>query len=352
MSILSRSALSDILAREGDAYEFVQVIRLLQRMYPEKDAIGEWADPSNEALRIRVSPSFGFPLSEVSYVEFAALDKTETGSAASATRTAASTGPAASVGTRFFGLIGSQGVLPHVYTQHAISRSRVRDTAFRDFLDLFHHRLLSLFYRGWERHHPAIAAERGSEDRVLSHLLDLVGVGTEAARKQSGLHTGILAYYAGLLAMRSRPAVGFAQIVSDCFDVRAEVGQFAGEWRRLHDGGQLCIDDDGPDGTLGSAVVGDAVYDPHGRVVLRMGPLRRTEFDSFLPTGSQYEVLKSLAGFYFDEAVGVDVQLVLMQNESPSTVLADGASPTLGFGTWLRNKAPQGNPDDVKFRLC
>lgn len=348
MSNSQREMLSDLLTREGDAYEFVQVVRLLQRMHPEKDAIGGWADPSGEALRLRVQPSFAFPPGEISDVKFADSD----GAASEAGKSAARSGPAATVGTRFFGLIGSQGVLPHVYTQHALSRARAQDTAFRDFLDLFHHRLLSLFYRAWERHHPAVAAERGDEDRILSHLLDLVGVGTEAARRQSGLQTGILAYYAGLLAVRSRPAVGLAQIVSDCFDVKAEVRQFAGEWRALRDGGQLCIDDDGPDGTLGSAVVGDSVYDPHGRVVLRIGPLKRKQFDSFLPGGSEHEVLKPLAEFYFDAAVGVDVQLVLMCDEAPSTVLGDGGAPALGFGTWLRNKSPQGNPDDVRFRLC
>lgn len=127
-----------------------------------------------------------------------------------------------------------------------------------------------------------------------------------------------MAYYAGLLALRSRPALGLAQLVSDYFGVTATVEQFVGEWRMLPDGGQVCLGDDDADGRLGQAVIGSAVYDPHSRVVLRLGPLSRAQFDTFLPQGRHHKVLKSLAQFYADDEVGVDAQLVLARDEVPS----------------------------------
>ena len=80
------------------------------------------------------------------------------------------------------GLTGPLGVLPHAYTELLLDRIRQKDTALRDFLDLFHHRIISLFYQAWEKYRFTIAYERGERDRFSHHLLDLIGLGTRACR--------------------------------------------------------------------------------------------------------------------------------------------------------------------------
>jgi type VI secretion system protein ImpH len=338
----ARRRLEAVLEREGTGFEFVQVMRLLHRMHPHRDPVGGWTDPRGEVARMYVTPTLAFPPSEISGVEITAAEP----------RRKRNVGDPARIGVRFFGLTGPQGVLPHGYTEYAAARARAKDTGLRDFLDLFHHRLLSLFYRAWERHHTAVAKERGDEDRIHAHLLDLIGAGNPIGQRKSVLPSDTLAFYAGLLSMRSRPALGLSQLVSDYFGVTATVEQFVGEWRALPDGGQVCLGDDDADGRLGQAVIGSAVYDPHSRVMLRLGPLSRAQFDTFLPQGRHYKALKSLAQFYADDEVGVDAQLVLARDEVPSASLGTTASPRLGFGTWLRNRTPVRDPDDVLLRLC
>ena len=335
------------LEREGPGFEFVQAMRLLMRLYPDHAPLGAWDDPAREVVRLTVPPSLSFPPSEIARLELPADadedDDPLSGAAARRTQ--------ARMAIRFFGLTGPQGVLPHVYTEHASGRARARDTAFRDFLDLFHHRALSLFYRGWERHHTTVPAERGSEDRIQHHLLDLVGVGTEETRKRSTLATGALAFYAGLFAMRTRPAVGLAQLVSDYFGVPAHIEQFVGEWLAVQGGGQVNVGSDELDGQLGASVLGDAVFDPMAMVQLRLGPLTRAQFDAFLPAGRDHETLRQLSQFYADDQVTVSVQLVLARDEIPGAQLNTTGAPALGFGTWLRAKAPERDADDVHFKL-
>lgn len=340
-------ALKRSLEREGPGFEFVQAMRLLMRLYPEHAALGSWDDPAREVVRLSVPPSLSFPPSEIARLDLPAdADEADDPiSGASARRTQAR------MAIRFFGLTGPQGVLPHVYTEHASGRARARDTAFRDFLDLFHHRALSLFYRGWERHHTTVPAERGSEDRIQHHLLDLVGVGTEETRKRSTLATGALAFYAGLFAMRTRPAVGLAQLVSDYFKVPAHIEQFVGEWLAVQGGGQVNLGGDDLDGRLGASVLGDKVFDPMAMVQLRLGPLTRAQFDAFLPAGRDHETLRQLAQFYADDQVTVSVQLVLARDDVPGAQLSTSGAPALGFGTWLRAKAPVRDADDVHFKL-
>ncbi len=335
-ALAERARLERALRAHGTGYDFVQMVRLLMRLHPERAPVGGWDDPADEVVRFTVPPSLAFPPSQIAKLTLPAHGAAEP----------------AQMAVRFFGLTGPQGVLPHVYTEHAAVRSRVRDTAFRDFLDLFHHRTLSLFYRAWERYRTTVAAERGEEDRLRSHLLDFAGAGTEDTRRRSQIDADTLAYYAGLLALRSRPAEGLAQLVADAFRVAASVEQFVGEWRPLQSGGQLALDDDGPDGQLGAAVIGNAVYDPHARVRLRLGPMTRAQFDRFLPGGESHEPLRKLARLYADDQVGVEVQLVLAKNEVPQAQLGASGAPRLGLGTWLRSQPASRDADDVHLALC
>jgi type VI secretion system protein ImpH len=161
-----------------------------------------------------------------------------------------------------------------------------------------------------------------------------------------------LPFYSGLLGLRSRPAAGLAQIVADYFEVQASVEQFVGEWRVVEDGGQVCLGDDSMDGMLGASVIGNAIYDPHARVRLRIGPLMRAQFDDFLPTGRAHDELRRLVRLYTDDQVGVDAQLVLRREEVPAITLGAPHAANLGFGTWLRHKPIQHDADDVHLILC
>lgn len=342
----SRRRLLAALEKEGTGFEFVQVMRLLARLYPDRAPIGGWEDPAREVVRVSVPPSLSFPPSEIAELELPPEDGPP--------RPDGTRGPTtpARMGIRFLGLIGPQGVLPHTYTEHASTRTRVKDTAFRDFLDIFHHRALSLFYRAWERHRPTVAAERGQEDRLRSHLLDLVGAGTSEVQKLSTVSVETLAHYASLLSLSTRPAEGLAQLVADYFGVTATIEQFVGEWQSLRHGGQVCLGDDDDDGRLGSAVVGSAVFDTLACVRLRIGPLTRRQFDLFLPGGAEHENLRTLARLYSDDQVGVQAQLVLARDERPAASLGAPSAPTLGFGTWLRSRPPVRDGDDVRLTLC
>jgi len=343
------AAVADAMLDEPTAFEFYQLVRLLLRLNPERAGLGRWADPAQEIVRIRAHNSLGFPASEIQ--ELAAADD----------RLTATTSPV-EVTVNFFGLTGPQGVLPHLYTEHALSRarSRQRDTAFRDFLDIFNHRATSLLVRAWEKGKPTVSHERESDDRPLEHLLDVVGMGTAGLRDRLPLRDEAMAFYAGLLSSQARSADGLARLVSDYFDVPASVEQFVGDWKRLDAGGQVALGGEGDDGRLGFGMLGDAGWDPQSRVRLRLGPLSREQFDSFVAGGAAHDTLQALVMLYVDDMVGVDAQLVLSRTavrpcvlEVPNPSLGVPASgPRLGRGTWLASRPLGRDPDETTLRLC
>ena len=62
-----------------------------------------------------------------------------------------------------------------------------------EFFDIFNHRIISLFYRGWKKYRFYIAYEQsqGDDDLVTSSLYDLLGMGTAGLRGRMGHAPGI-----------------------------------------------------------------------------------------------------------------------------------------------------------------
>jgi type VI secretion system protein ImpH len=339
------AALERALRDEPTSFSFFQAVRLLSRLNPGRARVGRMGDPADEVVRFAASTSLAFPPSEIQSLVLP--DKTAGAEPVPAKMTVS-----------FFGLTGPQGVLPHVYTEHAASRARAKDTAFRDFLDLFDGRAIALFYRAWEKHFAPGAQESGSEDRLRDHLLDLAGLGTAGLKKRLPVSDDALAFYASTLALHTRSADGLGRLVGDYFGVKASVEQFAGAWRRVDGGGQVALGAFGDAGRLGFGVIGDAAWDPEGRVRLRLGPLARAQFDAFLPGGAAYEPLRALVRLYVDDQVGVDAQLVLARDAVPKCTLlpprdaAAAGAPPLGRGTWLASRTPNRDPDETMLHLC
>lgn len=325
--------LARLLAEEPTAFEFFQAVRVLSRLAPERSAVGEFSDPADEVVRFAVNPSFAFPPSEIH-----ALDESDGGP------------PKLTV--NFFGLTGPQGVLPLHYSQQTAERARARDTALRDFLDLFNHRAIALFFRAWAKYRPW--PSESVDDRIAHHLLDLIGLGTAGLAERLVAPTSSLIPYAGLLGTAPRPAVALEALIEDYFDVPVEVHQFVGGWYPLVPGTQCEVGEDDPSAQLGlGTVVGDEIWDPQARIRIRIGPLPRRRYDEFLPTGSAYPVLQGLAEFFGGGQYDFEVQLVLGRDDVPPCVLGadDGAAPPLGWCTWLRTVPLERDPDDMVLTL-
>jgi type VI secretion system protein ImpH len=330
------SEVEELLRSEPYRFEFFQAIRLLERLAPDRKALGRFTNPADEVARLGAFPSLSFPASEIQSIDWPE-------------------GEPPSLAVNFMGVTGPQGPLPHFYTTLILARLRSGDRTLRDFLDLFHHRMLSFFYQAWEKYRFAVSYERGERDRFSHHLLDLIGLGTLGLQERLAVPDDAFLFFAGILGQRPHSAHALELLLNDYFEVPCEVIQLVGGWFRLDETTECCIGERStPSEQLGlGAVVGDEVWNQQARARIRIGPLDLESYLDFLPNGSAYQPLRSLLRFWTNEEIDFEVQLVLEREEVPRCQLGGegDSAPQLGWVTWMKSKPMERHPEEAIFNV-
>jgi len=319
---------------------FFQAVRLLRRALPRRGAVGEFVPPANESVRFQANPSLGFPASEIQSLDWP--DRAER---------------PAQMKVNFMGLCSPSGVMPTPYTELILDRAQKKDNGFRDFLDIFNHRLISLFYRAWEKYRFFVRYERREPDSLSPLLMSFVGLGTKGLTGRQEVADESLMFYAGLLGQRPRSALALKQLLADYFGVPVEVEQFVGKWIRLDARNQTEFKDaERVTERLGyGAVVGDEVWDTQSTVRVKLGPLSRERYLDFLPrSGSKgYALLNSILKFYCGTEIDFEVQLILDRDQTPGLELSGDTDSNLllGWTTWIKNSPLDRDPEEAVLQL-
>lgn len=325
--------LSQILVDEPYRFEFFQAVRLLEKVYPEKRAVGRNAMPNEEVVRFRSRIALDFPASEIHEFRESADERS------GETRL--------EMLVNFMGMVGVSGVLPQPYTDLVLDRIRHRDTAAWAFLDIFTHRAVSMFYRAWRKYRFPIGYERGNDD-FTGFLFDLVGLGTNGLRGRMALPDESLLPYAGLIAQKPHSCNALQNVISDYFDIKAEARQFFGQWLSLDTADYTKLGQQ--NSKLGiSAIAGTRVWDQQSKFRLRLGPLDFSKFQAFLPNGSAFPALGSMVRFIVGLEFDFDLQLILEKKQVPGTILTTRAQrkPMLGWTSFLKTKPLDADDEQV-----
>jgi len=320
--VASQKRQSDI-ALETELYEdffefsFFKAVQLLEKFAQDKENLGETLEPEKEPVRFSVKPGFAFPASDISGLK---KDPKES---------------LAHMEVAFMGLVGPSGLLPNWYNELAVERQRNKDNTLVDFLNIFHHRLISLFYLAWKKQRFPENYQPGAADRLSRYLLSFAGLGTSGMVGLLGLPRESLTFYSGLLSLPVASAASIEAAIEYFSGAPTRVDQFVERDVPLEK--EDCTRLGATNATLGSDVVcGTSVKECQTKFRVNLGPVGYRDYQRFMPLGDLllpvFSLIRYMVGIEFE----FEIRVFLKKEDVPGCVLGQkGPGRTfLGWTTW------------------
>jgi len=319
------------LANDPYKFGFYEALRQFECLYKNNPRFGYSARPKDDPVKLGQSPSLQFAAST--------LDSfTREGN------------QPARLKVLFFGVFGPNGPLPLHLTEYARNRIRnAKDPVFADFADMFHHRLLCLFYRAWADKEPTVQLDRPEKDKFLLYVGSLLGLGDLSLRQRDAICDHTKLHFAAHLGCHTHHSEGLKSILSDYFKVTVKIHEFIGEWLDIPEDSYCYLNGVESTGQLGiSTVIGVKSWQCQHKFRIVMGPLALEEYENLLPTGNRLKSLLDLVSNYIGFEFNWDVNLLLKKNEVPSTQL--GQYGRLGWTSWLQAGIREFDANDLYLK--
>lgn len=363
--------LNRFLLKDGTDLNFFQAVHLLERLFPDRGRLGTGDDMRSEPLRFETLNSLAFPAAEVAGVlpplsfkdQAAQLETARRGDEPPADPDALppvkellkkGDGPLR-MSVTFMGLYGVSSPLPSYFTD-PITLRKVEYFELKKFLDIFTHRMYSLFYRSWKKYRHAVQFSPDKPDEYTLRLLALTGQwprrNKKAGRQGESSDFNLRRIpYARFLGNRVRSAKGLQQLLRGYFGFeRVRIRQFEADWVEIPVKARL-----GAGGVkLGQSIrLGDKMQDRLSRFTVEIGPLPRSLFNRFLPTaeetlrgttegpaGGILGQVRELIDAYLRDPLEYRVKVIL-EPEADEVPALGTDHARMGMGIWLGER-PRG----------
>jgi type VI secretion system protein ImpH len=317
------------LAEKPFAFDFYAAARLFQSRFPDLPRIGHSWSPAQDPVRFAQSPELGFAPATLEAARQKNPDRPPT------------------LYARHFGLFGPNGPLPLCLTEYA--RERILhhgDVTFAAFCNVFHHRLMSFFFRAWADAQKTVDFDRPDDQHWSNFIGSLIGLGMESLQDRDTVPDRAKLFFAGRLVQQTRNAEGLEAVLQDFFGIRTGVQTFVGRWLKLPADSVCKLGGSRDTGLLGATIIaGSRVWTCQLHFSLRMGPMTLAEFERLLPLGSSFKRLCDWIRQYAGDHYSWDARLVLDRAEVPGTQI--GRFGRLGWTTWLKTKPFEHDAEDL-----
>lgn len=307
----------------GHQFDFFQLVYLLERWLDRRGPVGGPGPFEEEGIRFRPDPSLAFSPSDVRQVEKAGDEERRRGESW-----------AYRVVVSFMGLYGVAAPSP-VYFSELIGFEDVDPDPLVDFLDLFNHRIISLYYRTWLRYRYPHRYEVGGADELSGYLLAFLGLCDPTSRQGLGVEAFRLLKYIGLLSLRSKPPEALRRVLTDYLGgAPVAVQELVLRWVGIEPANRNRLGLGAS--TLGSdLLVGTRLPDRMGRMRVVVGPLPFDGFCELLPESNLFGELCSLVELQSFKRFEYDVELRLHGPEVPTLQVGGPGAARLGWTSFV-----------------
>jgi type VI secretion system protein ImpH len=340
------------LLNEPYRFQFFQAVRILEHLFVRQGARPD--DVLSRRVRFHTSLSIDFPPSDIEQLRAYAHNGDDF-----PTPTDEQPQDWQSLGRieltpAFMGMLGGRGMLPLGYTERISEREyKHRDHAARAFLDIFNNRAVALFYAAWKKHRLAFQYELNRQERFLPLALSLAGMGLKSLRSrlsegQGAVFDQSIAYYSAGIRQRPMSAAFLQRMLAEYFSVALRIEQFVGAWYAVPEA--QCTRLGAGNAVLGStALAGSRVWQRDLRVRLWFGPLRRRQFEDFLPGGAAAAALAKWLMLVSGNSLEYEVRLILHQQDVQGTGLQRTDGGRLGWDAFVATRPASSHRADASY---
>ena len=328
-------SLTDQIIENPERFDLMQSISILEREAVENgfSPVGI-NDSRDDAIRFTGKVSLSFEASDLTSVARGAINHC-----------------AFEVESPIMVLVGTGGPMPEPFTELVMYRNSIKDFATKFFLDIFHNRLLTLFYLARKKRFPGLCWESPDKSIVAkaSNLLGSLGREKIEIRKKGEVNW---IRHAGLLSGIPRSMAGLLSILRDRYKFEKIYGnQFIGCWYDL-DKQDICRLDKSKDTIIlgDNFVLGKKFWDQTGGIKLTITNLSWARFNDFLPFGNEFLPMKRIIQRYLSSDIRVQISLSPIRNEIKNFELSGRSKTRLGFSSWLKPKETK-IFQEVKFQF-
>jgi len=288
------------------------------------DAIGKARRPRAEPFRLGQKPSLAFAPREIASV--------------------GELGGRLHIRLFALGMLGPNGPLPIHMTEIAREREESRrDPTLVHFLDIFHHRYLTLLYRAWADAQATAGLDRAGPDseRFSFYVASLTGQDTrEIGQRALPAHAQLAA--SANLVREARNPDGLRMTLERYFGVPVAIEEFVFNWIDVAADDHSYIGKPGAAATMGDgAMLGEQVPDRQHRFRIIIGPVDIDEYLRFTPRGADLPQLADWVRSFIGREFEWELELRIRAQSAPPAVM--GGPQQLGWSGWL-GRSPSGEP--------
>ncbi|MBL4688853.1 MAG: type VI secretion system baseplate subunit TssG [Nannocystaceae bacterium] len=295
---------------------FFAAVRLLEQLTSDAPRIGGEGPFSAEAISFRHSPSFASQPNELESIRQVVAPRT-------VDQALEAKHHRFEVTTCFLGLSGADSPLP-LYMASELIFDDAWSRRQAHFLDIFHNRMLALFYRAIAKYdYPRewlSTANDAPSARVLALAgLDVSGQTKEAVSRRELLRLAALFTLGGATGRSIEN--GLVQLMApDLGGVPLKLSQFTGGWVN-YDAAQTNRLGQANNEAGASFMLGTRVRHPGNRAQITIGPMSPELARNFSPGGKSYERIRDLVSVLCGEPLTFDLELLIREGEYPPFIL-------------------------------
>ncbi len=236
----------------------------------------------------------------------------------------------------FLQLMGAEGALPQHYTKLIISRIKQRDYALADFIDMFHHRLVALFYRAWAKYRLVPQLEAHGLQNKQDPITQLI----DALADHQAQDPISQRYYSGHFSKQVRSAQALQTLLADYLDTPINIDQHVGSWLPLE---VHCLSQLKTHGNnlvqLGQGVlIGRRAWSVQSKIAVHIKELSLPQYKQLMPGTQEYQALKQLIRKYTPAHISIDLYFYV-NTEKARIRFSD--RPQLSKSAWIYSKPRQ-----------